>query len=135
MDSDDALIEVERRAARHPGLRLLVLHGSRSRQRAHAASDWDFGYLADDQLDPGELHAAVTTALGTDAVDLVDLARASALLRFEAARHGRCVYEAEPGAHEAFVLEATLFWCDAEAVIRRAQQGVLAELPPAGPSA
>lgn len=133
MDSDDALSEVERRAARHPGLRLLVLHGSRSRQAAHAASDWDFGYLADDELDPGELHVAVSAALGTDAVDLVDLARASALLRFGAARHGRCVYEAEPGVHEAFVLAATLFWCDAEPVIRRAQQSVLADLSTSDP--
>lgn len=116
-------------AAEHQGLRLLVLHGSRSRGGAHERSDWDLGYLAGPELDAAALQSAASRALGTDAVDVVDLARASALLRFHAARDGRCLYEAAPGVHEAFVLAATLFWCDAEPVIRRAQAVVLADLP------
>lgn len=71
--------------------------------------------------DPAGLHAVIAGALGTDDVDVP---RASALLRFEAARHGRCVHEGAAGAHEAFVLDAMLFWCDAEAVIRRAHAAV-----------
>ncbi len=70
----------------------------------------------------------MSDALGTDDVDLVDLARSSALLRFEAAGHGRCIYESAPGNADAFVLGATIFWCDAEPVIRRAQAAVLAGL-------
>lgn len=127
MDTERALATLRRIAARHE-VRLLVLHGSRGRGRVHAGSDWDLGYLADATFDPAALAVDLTAALGTDDVDLVDLARASALLRFEAARHGRCVHEASPGIHETFVLDATLFWCDAEPVIRRAQAAVLAGL-------
>jgi hypothetical protein len=128
MDLDDASAALEHAAARHRGLHLLLLHGSRSWHRDHGGSDWDLGYLADGDVDPASLRADVSHALGTDDVDLADLARASALLRFEAARHGRCIYESGAGAHHAFVLEATIFWCDAEPVIRRAQAAVLASL-------
>jgi predicted nucleotidyltransferase len=114
-------------AAQHPALRLLLLYGSRARGEAHAASDWDLGYLAADGLDVGLLHADLVQALGTDDVDLVDLARASALLRFEAARHGRVVV-ADPQEHGRFVLAATHFWCDAGPVIERAHAAVLASL-------
>ena len=129
MELEAALPGLRRAAARADGLRLLVLHGSRSRGESHNGSDWDLGYLAADHLGPAALHADLSAALGSDDVDLVDLARTSALLRFEAARHGRCVHEGAPGAHRAFVLEATLFWCDAEVVIRRAQAAVLDNLP------
>lgn len=128
MDLEDAVAALGGIAAHHVGLRLLLLHGSRSRQRDHAGSDWDLGYLAADDFDPVSLHADVSRVLGTDDVDLVDLSRASALLRFEAARHGRCVYVCTDGAHDDFVLQATTFWCDAEPVIRRAQAAVLSEL-------
>lgn len=128
MDLDDVLADLRSVAARHEGLRLLVGHGSRPRRQNHARSDWDFGFLGNEAVDPAALHVALTRALGTDDVDLVDLDRASALLRFEAARHGRCIYEATGGEHAAFQLAATLFWCDAEWVIRRAHHAVLAEL-------
>jgi hypothetical protein len=116
-------------AAQHQRLRLLVLHGSRSGGDEHAGSDWDFGYQGEEGRDAAGLHSALTCALGTDDVDLTDLDRASALLRFETARRGRCIYEDVPGAFEAFVLAATLFWCDAGPVIRRAHDAVLAGLP------
>lgn len=112
-------------AARTAGLRLLLLHGSRSRGQAHHGSDWDIGYLGD--LDPVGLLDALTGALRTDDVDLVDLGRTTALLRFEAARDGVCLHESD-GNHLRFVLDATRFWCDAGPVIRRAQDDVLAEL-------
>lgn len=116
-------------AARQEGLRLLLLHGSRARHRDHTGSDWDLGYLAAGDFDLARLHADVSQALGTDDVDLADLARASAVLRFGAARHGRCIYEGAAGAHQEFVLEATIFWCDVETVVRRAQAAVLSQLP------
>lgn len=125
----DMIDELCRASAEHGGLRLLVLHGSRSRGDEHDGSDWDFGYLADDAFDPAALLDDFGRLLGTDALDLADLARSSALLRFRAARDGRSVYQREPDAHLRFVHEAVQFWCDAEAVIRRAQAGVLAELP------
>ena len=129
MDGNDRLAALCDVAAQLERLRLLVLHGSRSGGEEHAGSDWDFGYQGEEGLDAAGLHSALSLALGTDDVDLTDLDRASALLRFEAARRGRCVYERVPGAFEAFVLAATLFWCDAESVIRRAHDAVLAGLP------
>ena len=129
MDLDYALHALGSVAARHPGLRLLIVHGSRSQGLEHAGSDWDLGYLADGAVDRAELTAAFSQVLGSDDIDVVDLASTSALLRFRAARDGRCAYERTPGTFEDFILEATLFWCDAEPIIRRAQAAVLAELP------
>ncbi len=115
-------------AADLAGMRLLVLHGSRARGDADPCSDWDFGYLAEDRLDPAALHARLTVAVGTDAVDLVDLARASALLRFRAARDGVPLLERPAGVFVEFQLDAVRFWCDAGPVIRAAQADVLAAL-------
>ena len=111
-------------------LRLLVLHGSRATGTHHEGSDWDLGYLADGPIDVETLHARLTTVLGTDAVDLVDLNRASAVLRFRAARDGRPFLARPPEAWEEFVLTATRFWCDAGSVLARAHDRVLAELTP-----
>jgi predicted nucleotidyltransferase len=115
--------------AEHPvaaGLDLLVLHGSRARSDAGPSSDWDLGYLGD--ADPAALTAAVSQLVGTDGVDVVDLARASALLRFRAARDGVALIERSPEAFLRFRLEAVRFWCDAGPVIRAAQDDVLASL-------
>lgn len=111
-----------------PGLRALVLHGSRARNQAAPHSDWDFGYLADDNTDVAMLHTRITEILGTDAVDLVDLSTASALLRFRAARDGVALFELEPGSFLEFRETATRFWCDVEPVLRKAYADVLAAL-------
>lgn len=129
MDVEGRWVAMHDAVAGLEGLRLLVLHGSRSRGDEHGRSDWDFCYQGDERLDPAALHVALTETLGTDEVDLVDLDRASALLRFEAAQRGRCLYDHTGGAFEAFVVATALFWCDAEAVIRRAYEAVLSELP------
>jgi len=115
-------------AADLPGMSLLVLHGSHARGDAGPRSDWDFGYLADDRLDPAALHARLTVAVETDAVDLVYLASASALLRFRAAKDGVPLFERPAGAFGEFQLDAVRFWCDAGPVIRAAQADVLAAL-------
>lgn len=115
-------------AAAVPGLRLLVVHGSRGRGDAAPRSDWDFGFLADNGLDAAALRARLTVAMGTDAVDLVDLASASALLRFRVARDGVVLFERPTGAFRRFQLEAVRFWCDAGPVIRAAHDEVLAAL-------
>ena len=104
-----------------------MVFGSRATGRAHPASDWDLGYLGDD-VDPGALHAAAASALGTDDIDLVDLGRAGALLRFNAADTGVVLHEDIPGRHERFWLDAVHFWCDAGPVIRAAYDDVLEAL-------
>jgi predicted nucleotidyltransferase len=113
-----------------PGLEALLVFGSRARGDAHAGSDWDFGYLAADEIDAAALMAAIVQAVGSDRVDLVDLRRANGLLRYRAARDGHLVYEARPRLAERFRLEAAEFWCDAAPVLRHGYEDVLAGLTP-----
>ena len=119
-----------RSAAAMPGLELLLLFGSRSRGDAQPGSDWDLGYLAADPFDLTRLLGAVVEIVSSDRVDLVDLRRASGLLRYRAARDGLPVYEARPRLAEQFCFEAVQFWCDAAPVLRRGYDEVLAELKP-----
>jgi predicted nucleotidyltransferase len=123
--------EIAARVQGHPamaGVHVLVLHGSRAREDGGTGSDWDFGVLTDGTADLAALSAALTRILSTDAVDVVDLRRASALLRYRAARDGVVIAEQREGAFRAFQLEAVQFWCDAGPVIRAAQDDVLAAL-------
>lgn len=81
--------ELRERLSMNPAtatLRLTVLHGSRARADAAEGSDWDIEVLADDSSDVATLSAALTEILGTDEVNVVDLSRTSALLRYRAAR-------------------------------------------------
>ena len=109
-------------------LRLAVLHGSRARADATEGSDWDIGVLADDPPDLLALSATLTEILGTDDVDVVDLSRTSALLRYRAARDGIPLLERPSDEFQRFQLEAVQFWCDTETVIRSAHNDVLAAL-------
>lgn len=124
-DALDALARVGRET---PGLRLLLLFGSRTRGAAHDQSDWDLGYLAAAHMDPVTLRARVAEVLGTDRLDLVDLERASGLLRYRTARDGQLVFEARPDLADEFRLDAARFWCDAAPVLQRGYEDVLAEL-------
>jgi uncharacterized protein YutE (UPF0331/DUF86 family) len=72
--------------------------------------------------------AHLVGALGTERIDLVDLARASALLRFRAAGDGVVIHEARPGTFSMFWLQAVGFWCDMSAIIREGYDDILAEL-------
>ncbi|MFN8549320.1 MAG: nucleotidyltransferase domain-containing protein [Candidatus Eisenbacteria bacterium] len=112
------------------GLELLLLFGSRARTDARPDSDWDFGYLATEPFDLPTLWAALIELVGSDRVDLVDLARASGLLRYQAARDGQCVFEARARTAEKFCLEAARFWSDAEPVLRQGYEDVLDGLKP-----
>lgn len=100
-----------------PGLKLLVLHGSRARGTSHDRSDWDFGYVGEDALDADALIATLVEATGNDHVGAVDLGRAGALIRHRVARDGILVHETAPGTFDAFRLEAIHTWCDLEPVL------------------
>jgi predicted nucleotidyltransferase len=123
----DALTQAARATQ---GLAVLMLFGSRARCDAYPGSDWDLGYLATDALDVDAWLGTLVELVGSDRVDLVDLRRASGLLRYRAARDGRLVYEARPGLGERFCLEAAQFWCDAAPVLQRGYNEVLADLKP-----
>ncbi|MCB9740482.1 MAG: nucleotidyltransferase domain-containing protein [Deltaproteobacteria bacterium] len=91
----DALAE---RCRALPGLSVLALHGSRATDEAHLDSDWNFAYLGDAMLDRTGLHLLLCDLLGTDAVDLADLDRSSAVLRWQVARSAVLVHEREADA-------------------------------------
>lgn len=119
-------MKVAQAAENAAGLRLLILHGSRARGDARDDSDWDLAFLADTTFDPDDLLARLGEALATDSVDLADLSRASALLRFRTARDGVRLYERESGLFNRFRLDAVLTWCDMEPVLTRAYDAQLA---------
>lgn len=104
---------------RTPGLRLLVLHGSRARGDGRHDSDWDFGYLATPDFDLLGFMAEVVRVVGADRIDLADLDRSSALLRHRVARDGVLLFERQAGLFQRFQIEASLVWCDLEPVLRR----------------
>jgi predicted nucleotidyltransferase len=111
-----------------PALKLLLLHGSRARCDERADSDWDFAYLGDEGLDDLGLRLFLARAVGSESIDVVDLSRASGLLRFRAATDGAPLYEREAGAYEDFVLASARFWFDVEPVLKGAYRSVLAGL-------
>jgi predicted nucleotidyltransferase len=121
------LSELAALALDHDGLDVIVLHGSRARGDGYATSDWDIGYLGA-RVDHFQLLADISEVLNTDAVDLVDLRKASAILRYRAARDGHLIFEQQSGAFTEFVIAATLHWCDIEPVVRRAHHRILAGL-------
>lgn len=113
------------------GVDLFVLFGSRARGEGRSDSDWDFAYrTAGDgaRFDPDALQAELVSVLGSDRIDLVDLDRASALLRFRVAAEGSPVYEIEPNAFQDFQIEAASFWCDMASVLDASYSDVLARL-------
>jgi predicted nucleotidyltransferase len=114
--------------ARHPGLVLVVLFGSRARGDSAERSDWDIGYIG--QVESDRLLLDLVSALDTERVDLIDLERAAGLLRYRAARDGTPIFEATPGAFDRFWLEAVMFWCDAYPVLQAGYSELLAELGP-----
>ena len=116
-------------AARVTGLQLLVLYGSRARGDARPHSDWDFGYEADDAFDVDGLLAGLVEHLGVDRVDLVDLGRAGALLRFRVARDGVLICERPAGRFRQFRLAAIDTWCDLAPVLEPAYARLLDALP------
>ncbi len=114
----------------HPaalGIHLAVLHGSRARGDGAPDADWDIGVLGVDP-DLAALTAALAALLHTDAVDVVDLARTSALLRYRAARDGVALLQRPAGTFLEYRLDAVRYWCDVGTVITAAQDDVLAAL-------
>ena len=121
--------DLRRRASGIEGLRLLILHGSRARGDARPDSDWDFAWLGDEGVDADHLLGALAEATRADRVDLADLSRAGALLRYRVARDGRVVFERQPESFLGFWLDAVHTWCDLAPVLMPAYEYVLETLP------
>jgi predicted nucleotidyltransferase len=116
-------------AASTPGLRMLLLYGSRARGEAQATSDWDLAYEADPGFDVDALLAALADHLKADRIDLVDLERAGALLRHRVARDAVVVIERPSGRFERFWLDAVHAWCELAPVLDPLYARVLESLP------
>ena len=85
-----------------PGLRMVILFGSAVSGNLHTHSDIDLAFLFDRQVDILDLTNKVIRLLRTDSVDVVDLKRATPLLKFSAIKHGKVLYEKAPGIFNAF---------------------------------
>ncbi len=70
-----------------------------------------------------ELHEALADALGTDRLDLVDLRRASPVLRYEVLRSGKPIYISDESIKERYELDTIHLYRDTEPMRRR--QGVV----------
>ncbi len=94
-------------AARLPTLRLLVQYDCTTDGAGARSPSWSFAYLADVDFDAAELAAELGSALGTDAIALVDLAEASASLQHHVASLGHPVLE-RPAEFDRFIRDASL---------------------------
>jgi predicted nucleotidyltransferase len=104
-------------------VQLAYLFGSLG--QGHGGHDVDLAILT--RSGPAfHLRAAITDCLETERVDLVDLRRASPVLRFEILRTGWLFYEADPSCSERFEL-ATLHLYRDTAWLRRRQREYLRE--------
>lgn len=105
-------------------VRLIILFGSSVTGRRRPDSDLDLALLGDVPLDLVTVTTDVIRLLHTDRVDVVDLRRASPLLAMEVARHGRLVYERQPGIHLEFISLAVRRYIDTKK-LRDAQKDAL----------
>ena len=105
-------------------LRLIIVFGSTVTGSRGPESDVDLALLADAPLDLVAVTTDVIRLLHTDHVDVVDLRRASPLLAMEVARHGRLVYERQPGVHIEFISLAVRRYIDTKK-LRDAQKDAI----------
>ena len=84
------------------GLKLVLLFGSVVTGKTHKRSDIDIAFLFENRVDILDITNRVIRLLRTDNVDVVDLGRASPLLRFSAAKNCKVLYERAPGLFSEF---------------------------------
>lgn len=84
------------------GLQLVLLFGSAVTGKMHKQSDIDLAFLFDKPVDILTLTNKVIRLLNTDNIDVIDLRRASPLLKFSIVKNGRLIYEKEQGIFNEF---------------------------------
>jgi predicted nucleotidyltransferase len=93
-------------------LQFVLLFGSSAHGRMHKRSDIDLAFMFEGPADILELTNRVIRLLRTDTVDVVDLSRASPLLRYAAVKTGRLLYEKTPGLFNTFCSLAFRMYAD-----------------------
>ena len=104
-----------------PRVELVVLFGSVARGRSRPDSDLDVAVRCDGPADLDALYLLLAPRLATPHWTLVDSRRTGSLLAFQVARHGRLLYERDPGAFRCFQSLASRRYCDTDK-LRRAQR-------------
>jgi len=94
------------------GLQLALLFGSTASDKMHNQSDIDLAFLFDTPADVLALNNNVIRLLHTDNIDVIDLRRASPLLKFTAMKYGVLIYEREPGIFNTFYSLAFRMYVD-----------------------
>lgn len=99
----ERLREAAARVGREAGYELVVLFGSATREEEkRTPEDLDLALRGDGPLDLVDATNRFIRALGSQAVDVVDLGRADPLLMMLVARDGVPLHEAEPGLFARF---------------------------------
>src|SRR5438477_5043860 len=106
----DSLRQAAARVAGELHCRLVLLFGSAT--RGPSPEDLDIGLLGEGALELVAATNALTRTLGTQAVEVVDLARADPLLLMLAARDGVALYERSPGEFARFASLAARRYAD-----------------------
>jgi len=105
-------------AAIPPDLKLVILFGSQAKGAASPSSDWDLGVIfmpgIKDPLRDCRMDLPLAEALGvnSDAVDVIDLERASYQLQGVVAQEGLPLFEREAGSFASFASRAHRQWAD-----------------------
>jgi predicted nucleotidyltransferase len=118
---------IEKLVADRPGFRLIVLYGSVARGQARSWSDADLGILGGEFWDQLAAGATIGSLLGREA-HVVDLATDSDVLRYEVARDGVPLYQADAVVWPCFRAEAIVRYLDFEPVLALCAEGARARL-------
>jgi predicted nucleotidyltransferase len=106
---------------RDKGLKLVLLFGSAVLGNVYKESDIDLAFLFDRPADILSLTNRVIRLLHADNIDVVDLRRASPLLKFSVVKNGRVLYEKLPGMFNEFYSLAFRMYVDTKK-LRDAQE-------------
>jgi uncharacterized protein len=96
--------------ANFPEVELVYLFGSQATQKATKASDMDIALFLDPSSCPivitrkAELLAAVEDHFRSNHVDVTFLNTAGSVLKYEVLKHGKLLFERNPGTHKKFQL-------------------------------
>jgi len=105
-------------------LQLVILFGSTAGGASHKHSDIDLGFLFDQPVDILDLTNRVISLLHTDNVDVVDLRRASPLLKASSVKQGILLYERSPGLFHDFSSLAIRRFIDTKKLREARDRGV-----------
>lgn len=129
MSTPELLGSLRSRAGEQASAALVVVFGSTVRGTAHRGSDVDLGVIL--EPDTPEARLRLEVDLGRAAgrpVDLIFLAEAPPLLRFEIAREGVVLLERRPFLWADFKAKAMRDWWDWAPYARRIQAAAVARL-------